>query len=146
MAKIKKSIVIDAPVKEVFHYVEDPANIPEYWPSVVEVKDVEELPDGGYHMTAVYKMAGVRLDMESTCTEYVANRRTVYESEGGVSSTLTWTYEVEDSGTKVTIENDYTVNVPVLRKLAESFLTSINENEADAILANVKAKMEAGEE
>ncbi len=143
MAKIEQSIIIDAPVEEVFNYVEDPENIPEYWPSVIEIKDVEELPDGGARMTSVYKMAGVRFDVESVCTAFVPNQRTVYESEGGVSSTATWIYEPQDGGTKVTIRNEYTVELPVLRKLAESFLVKMNENEADAILANVKAKMEA---
>ena len=34
-------------------------------------------------------------------------------------------------------------NVPLLRGLAESFLVKVNEQEAESILANVKAKMEA---
>jgi uncharacterized protein YndB with AHSA1/START domain len=143
MARITKSITIDAPVEEVFNYVEDPANIPEYWPSVVQLKDVEQLPNGGFRMTGVYKMAGVRFDIESMCTEFIPNQRTVYKSEGGVSSTSTWIYEPHDGGTRATIENEYTVHLPVLRKLAESFLIRINENEAQAVLANVKARMEA---
>jgi uncharacterized protein YndB with AHSA1/START domain len=143
MAKIEKSIIIDAPVEEVFNYVEEPTNIPEYWPSVVEIKEVEQLPNGGARMTAIYKMAGIRFEVASKCTEYIPNRRTVYESEGGVSSMATWIYESHDGGTRVTVENEYTVELPVLRKLAESFLVKINENEAEAILANVKAKMEA---
>jgi hypothetical protein len=94
-------------------------------------------------MAMVYKMAGVRFDIESECTEWFPNQRTVYESEGGVSSTITWIYEPHDGGTKVTVESEYTVQLPVLRKLADSFLTRMNENEAGVILANVKAKMEA---
>jgi uncharacterized protein YndB with AHSA1/START domain len=143
MAKIRRSIVIDAPVEEVFDYVEEPANIPQYWPSVIEIKDVDQLSTGGFRMTAVYKMAGVRFEVESECTEFIPNQRTVYRSEGGVSSTATWIYEPHDGGTKATMENEYTVHLPVLRRLAESFLTRINENEADAVLANVKARMEA---
>ncbi|MGD8998507.1 MAG: SRPBCC family protein, partial [Anaerolineae bacterium] len=129
MAKVKKSIVIDAPVEKVFNYIEEPTNIPEYWPSVLEIKDVEELPNGGARMTVVYQMAGVRFAIESECTEFVRNQRTVYESRGAASSTLTWTYEPHDGGTKVTAENEYTLNMPVLRKLGESFLTKVNENE-----------------
>jgi uncharacterized protein YndB with AHSA1/START domain len=143
MPKISKSIIIDAPVEEVFSYVEEPANLPEYWPSVLEIKDVEELPSGGARMTVVYKMAGVRFDIESECAEFVRNQRTVYQSEGAVSSTLIWTYEPHDGGTRVTVENEYTLKMPVLRKLGESFLTRVNETEAEAILANLKAKMEA---
>jgi uncharacterized protein YndB with AHSA1/START domain len=143
MAKIERSIIIDAPVEAVFSYVEDPANLPEYWPSVIEVKAVEQLPNGGARMTIAYKMAGVRCDIETACTEYVPNQRSVYESEGPVSSTVTWTYETHDGGTRATVANEHTVQLPVLRKLGESFLTKIGENEAEAILGNVKAKMEA---
>jgi uncharacterized protein YndB with AHSA1/START domain len=142
MAKVTASIMIDAPVEKVFDYVEDPAKVPEYWPSVIEIKDVEELPDGGARMTVVYKMAGVRFDVETECTEFVPNERTVYESEGGVSSTLTWTYEGQDGSTKVTMDMEYQVNLPGLRKLGEAFLTKVSQNEGQAILGNVKAKME----
>jgi hypothetical protein len=88
-------------------------------------------------------MAGFRLDIESECTEFVRNQRTVCESQGGASSTLIWTYEPHDGGTKVTVENEYTLKMRVLRRLGESFLTKINENEAEVILANVKAEVEA---
>jgi uncharacterized protein YndB with AHSA1/START domain len=143
MAKIQKTITINAPVEQVFEYVEEPSNVPEYWPSLVEVKDVEPLPSGGAKYRWVYKMAGVRFEGSSETTEYVANQRTVTENKGGVSGTVTWTYHPEDGGTKVIFEADYAVNVPVLRKLAESFLSKLNEHEAEALLANVKARMEA---
>jgi uncharacterized protein YndB with AHSA1/START domain len=143
MARIKKTITINAPVEEVFGYVEEPANVPEYWPSVIEVKDVKPLPNGGTKYRWVYKMAGVRFEGSSEAMEYVLNQRTVTDNKGGVPGTITWTYEPEDGGTKVTFEAEYTVNVPLLRRLAESFLVKVNEQEAEAVLANVKAKMEA---
>jgi uncharacterized protein YndB with AHSA1/START domain len=143
MARIKKTITINAPVEEVFGYVEEPANVPEYWPSVIEVKDVEPLPSGGTKYRWVYKMAGVRFEGSSEAIEYLPNQRTITDNKGGVPGTITWTYEPEDGGTKVTFEAEYTVNVPLLRRLAESFLVKVNEQEAEAVLANVKARMEA---
>ena len=143
MAKIVKTITIGAPVEEVFSYVEIPANVPEYWPSVVEVKDVESLPGGGFKYRWVYKMAGVRFEGGTETTEFVVNERTVSENTGGVSGTITWTYQPHDGGTRVTFEAEYTVHVPLLRKLAESFLSKLNEGEAETLLANVKAKLEA---
>jgi uncharacterized protein YndB with AHSA1/START domain len=143
MATIVKTITIDAPADKVFGYVEDPANVPEYWPSVIEVKDVEPLPGGGYQYRWVYKMAGVRLEGGTETTEFVLNERTVSENSGGVSGTVTWTYEPEAGKTLVTFEAEYRVHVPLLRKLAESFLVKLNEQEAETILVNVKAKMEA---
>jgi uncharacterized protein YndB with AHSA1/START domain len=143
MGKIKKTTTINAPVEEVFGYVEEPANVPEYWPSVIEVKDVEHLPNGGTKYGWVYKMAGVRFEGSSEAIEYTPNQRTVTENKGGVPGTVTWTYEPEDGGTKVTFEAEYKVNLPLLRRLAESFLVKVNEQEAETVLANVKAKMEA---
>jgi uncharacterized protein YndB with AHSA1/START domain len=143
MAKIVKTVTIDAPVEKVFSYVEEPANVPEYWPSVTEVKDVESLPGGGFKYRWVYKMAGVRFEGGTETTEFVVNERTVSENSGGVSGTVTWTYQSETGRTHVTFEAEYTVNVPLLRKLAESFLAKLNEQESEDILANVKAKMEA---
>ena len=43
MAKVKRSITINAPVEKVFGYWEEPTNRPEVWPSFVEVKDVQRL-------------------------------------------------------------------------------------------------------
>ena len=143
MAKIVKTITIDAPPAEVFAYVEDPANVPEYWPSVIEVKDVEPLPGGGFKYRWVYKMAGVRFEGGTETIEFVVNERTVSENTGGVSGTVTWTYQFEAGKTLVTFEAEYAVEIPLLRKLAESFLVKLNEQEAEAILANVKAKLEA---
>ena len=143
MAKIVKTVTIDAPVEKVFGYVEEPANVPEYWPSVTEVKDVESLPGGGFKYRWVYKMAGVRFEGGTETTEFVVNERTVSENSGGVSGTVTWTYRSETGKAHVTFEAEYTVHVPLLRKLAESFLVKLNEQESEEILANVKATMEA---
>jgi uncharacterized protein YndB with AHSA1/START domain len=143
MAKIEKTITINAPVEKVFGYWEEPTNRPEVWPSLVEVKEVERLPSGGRNFRWVYKMAGVPLKGTNEATEYVANQRIVEKSKGGIESTLTWTFQPEAGGTKLTVEVEYTVPVPLLGKLAEAFIVKQNERETELILANLKARMEA---
>jgi len=44
MAKSEKTITINAPVEKVFSYIEGGTNLPEIWPSLVEVTDVQRLP------------------------------------------------------------------------------------------------------
>ena len=143
MAKVKRTITINAPVDKVFGYWEEPSNRPEVWPSLVEIKDVRRLPSGGHSMRWVYKMAGVRLEGTTETTEYVANQRIVEKTKGGLESTLTWTFQPEDGGTKMTSEVEYKVPIPVLGKLAEAVIVKLNEHDADAVLANLKARMEA---
>ena len=141
MAKIERNITINAPVEEVFAYVEDPMSQLEYLPSMVEVKDVTG-QGAGAHYRWTYKMAGVRFEGESTMTEYVPNERMVVQSKGGILSTWTWIFAAEDGGTKVNLTVEYTIPVPVLGKLGEALILKQNEREADTAMANLKAKLE----
>ena len=142
MAKVEKSITINAPVGKIFNYISQPTNLPEFWPSLVETSDVQELPNGGHSNRWVYKMAGIRLEGTSEDVEYVTNQRLVSKTKGGVESTQTWMFQPEAGGTKVTFEVEYTVPIPVLGKLAEAIIVKMNEHEGELILANLKARME----
>ena len=142
MAKLTKSITINAPVEKVFGYVSDSTNLPEIWPSLVEMKDVKHLPDGRTTDHWTYKMAGMHLK-GTTTTEYVENKSVISKTEGGVKSTQIWTFEPEDGGTKATFEVEYTVPIPVLGRLAEVIVVKMNEHEGDTIMANLKSRMEA---
>lgn len=143
MAKIERSILINAPVEKVFEYHSDPRNSPEYWPSFIEVKDIEELPDGGAKYSWVYKMAGIRLTGSTSTIEFEENKLLSVKSEGGIDSTFTYTYEPEGDGTRLGLAVEYIVPVPVLGKLAESFILKMNEREADTVMENLKGILEA---
>ena len=143
MAKTTRDILINAPVEKVFEYASNPMNQPEYWPSMLEVKDVEEQPGGGRKYNWVYKMAGIRLEGSSETTEFVENERIVEKSSGGIESTFVYAYKPEGEGTRVTIEVEYVVPVPVLGKLAEAFILKVNEREADTVMGNLKDRLEA---
>ena len=139
MATVKSSITINAPVEKVFEYT-TPENLPEVWPSLVEVKNVKELPNGGYSWDWVYKMAGMNFNGSSEHVEYVDNERTVSQSTG-IDSTITWSYEPVSGGTKLTTLTEYKIPVPLLGKVAEAFIVKMNENESETILANLKARL-----
>ena len=143
MATTKHSIKINAPVEKVYDFMLNPETLPEIWPSLVEVKNIKELPNGGYSWDFVYKMAGMRLSGSSEQIEVVPNERTVSQTTGGIKSTITWTYQPEGDGTNVTSNVEYTVPVPLLGKLADSIIVKMNQNEQEVVLANLKARMEA---
>lgn len=143
MVNVTKTVTINGPVEKVFSYLEEPTNIPEVWPSLVEVKDVQRLPQGGTNFRWTYKMAGMRFEGATETVEYAANHHTVAKSKGGIESTIKWTFQPEAGGTRVTFNADYTVPLPLLGKLAEAFIVKQNEQEAETILANLKSRMEA---
>ena len=82
MAMITKSIVIEAPVKQVFSYLDEPVNLPEIWPSMIEVKDVTTLPAGGYRFHWLYKMAGMQFEGDAETIEFELNRHILRKSTG----------------------------------------------------------------
>lgn len=144
MAKVVRSVTINVPVEKVFEYLDDPINLPEIWPSLVEVSDIKRTPEGvGSTNRWVYKLAGIRLEGINEFTEYVKNERIVAKaSGGGLESTQTYTFESTNGGTKFTSETIYTIPIPVLGKLAEAVVVKLNENEADVFMANLKARLE----
>jgi uncharacterized protein YndB with AHSA1/START domain len=142
MVKIEKTVEIKAPVEKVFKYLVEPTDLPEIWPSMVEVKQVEKLPNGGTKFHWVYKMAGMRFEGDNETTEFVANKHVVTENKTGIPSTFDWTYKPENGGTKLTVHTEYTVPVPLLGKLAEPIILRINEHEMDTLLSNLKTRME----
>jgi len=144
MPKVERSITINAPVEKVFTYINDPELNPEWLPSMIEVKDVNITEEGvGSHFKWVYKMAGIPFNGETTTIEHVPNQRIVVQSKVGIKSTWSWTFEPVDNGTRLSLVLEYTIPVPVLGKLAEAVVSKQNEKEADAAMANIKAKMES---
>ena len=88
-------------------------------------------------------MAGMRFEGTNEDLEVVLNQRIVSKTEGGIESETTWEFQPENGDTKVIFKGEYTVPIPLIGKLAEVFIVKQNENEAETILANLKARMEA---
>ena len=142
MAKIEKSIFINAPVEKVFAFMVEPTNMPEIWPSMIEIKNMQPLPNGLNCYDWVYKMAGMRFEGHSESIEIVPNQRVVTRGEGGIPNTFIWTYQPEETGTRITVNADYNLPGALLGKLAEPIIHKMNEHEGETILANLKALME----
>ena len=142
MTTIERTIVIKAPVKQVFSYLEDPLHLPEIWPSLVEVKDVQPLPKGGHRYHWLYKMAGLRFEGETETIEFVPEKHFVAKSTGQIPAKFDYTFTPENGATKVEVKTEYEIPQKLLGKLAEPFVRKLNEREADTFLANLKDRVE----
>jgi uncharacterized membrane protein len=141
MATIANSIHIEAPVDKVFAYVTDPMNLPEWMVGIMEVNDVTGV-DVGQHYRWKYKMVGIPLQGESTITERVPNERSVTVNKGAVASTFVFTFAAHQGGTKVDLNVDYTIPMPVLGDLAEKLVHNRNRREMEMSMENIKERME----
>ena len=146
MKQIKKNIRINAPATKVFEYVTNPVNLPEFWPSMVSVSNVERKADGAHSFDWVYKMAGIHFKGHCDTLKIIPNKYAELENKSGIKSLFRWTYEGTNGITELKLELEYDVPLPVLGKVAESFLLKLNEREAETMLFNLRERMEAGEQ
>jgi uncharacterized protein YndB with AHSA1/START domain len=140
---IEKSILIDAPPEKVFAYMNEPEHMLEYWPSMVEVRDATQLPNGGWRYHWIYKMAGVRLEGDSEAVEFEPDKHFVVKNTGQIPSTFDWTFAPENGSTRLTTKVEYEIPDTVLGKLGKPFIVKLNEREAESVLGNLKDRMEA---
>lgn len=140
MATIRTSIAIRAPIDRVFDYIADPRNLPEIWPSLVEVRNVEPHPSGA-SFDWDYKLLGMCIHGHSEPIELVRNARQVTRSVSGIPNTFRWLYGCRGEDTELTLEVDY--DVSVLGRLAAGLANRMNEREARTMLHNLKRKMES---
>ncbi len=124
--------ILEPPSIAGFHYIATPVNLLEVHPSLVDVCDMVTLPNGGQAMHVVNKMAGVRLKGSSEDVEFEAGRRIVSHTKGGVESVMRWGTSSRMVGsTRLTLQADYKVPIPVLGKLAEAVIVRLNEHEGE---------------
>jgi len=144
MAKIKKMAIVNAPIGKIFGYINELTNWLEFWPSLMEITDVQSLPNGGYSASWVYKMAGVRFQGAGEYTTVAPNLWLVIKTKGGVKSTITWTFRSWGNKTRVFLTIEYKVPILLLGKLAEAIVVKMNEKEADLIMYNLQVRFIVG--
>lgn len=139
MATIRRSISIRAPVDRVFDYLADPRHLPEIWPSMVAVQNIEPR-DNGTSFDWDYKLLGMRIHGHSDPVELVRNERLVTRSAKGIPNTFRWLFATRADQAEVTLEVDY--EVPVLGRLAEGMVGRVHQREAETLLQSLKRKLE----
>ncbi|KAB7515833.1 SRPBCC family protein [Halosegnis rubeus] len=144
MLSVSETVAIDAPLSDVFAYMDDPHNQAEITPSLSDVRSVEDRGDDGKRLDYTYTMAGVSLDGTLETTTYEPESRVVFDMvEGPLSGELTWEFETTDDGTRVTYSASYELPSSVLEAVVRPFAERYNERELETALQNLKTRLES---
>jgi uncharacterized membrane protein len=108
---IEDSGVINRPVQEVFDYVADPENLPEWSGAAVDVRDVQHASPGkpgqGDKFTPVHQFVGRRFEEHVEVTAFERNRRILHRSTGGpMPLEVSYIFGEVPRGTRVTVGMD----------------------------------------
>ena len=80
--------------------------------------------------------------MASDFVEYKPKALLVFKTTG-IESVITWKLLPENGQTRVTFTGEYTIPTTLFTKFAEPVLIKLNEHEAEALVANLKVRLEA---
>lgn len=140
--KFETDTHIDAPPERVFEFVNTAENALEYISGLVDIDNVEDLPNGGYECDYRYKLAGIKLDGTIAVIECETHDRLDFELTGPMSGTEKYTFMPEDGGTRLASTLDVTLTGTVLDKVLEPVARKYLKRDHDSSLSMIKTIVE----
>jgi uncharacterized protein YndB with AHSA1/START domain len=143
MAKLTRSITVHAPVDQVFDYALDIRNL---WNvKDVALAEVDIKPEGVGTTARMYShFLGFHLEGGVEYTEVVPGQRIVAKVHFFMEEpTWTFTFHPVKAGTKLTIEGEWNVRLPIAGRPIESMMVKEHEPFVDELLGNIRTAVEA---
>jgi uncharacterized membrane protein len=144
MIKIESSVVINRPVDEVFEFLANSENDPQWQSGVLEVRKTSEGPLGvGTTYTSVSRLLGRQLESVVEYTAYEQNKRLAGKATSGpIPFQFETSFEpAAEGGTTVTTAGEGEVGG--FFKLAEPVVARMLKRQFETDSANLKDLLEA---
>lgn len=143
--KVERTIEIEAPAREVYDIVMDPARLGDW----VTIHDhLEDAPNGplkrGSKLTQCLRLAGRRFKVRWTIVENDPCRRVVWEGRGPVGSHARVVYGFDENGqeTRFSYMNQYDLPGGIVGRVAGRAVARVTEKELDGSLRRLKSLVE----
>ncbi len=141
MVRVDISTEVKRPVAEVFAYVSDPANLPE-WNSLVQEASASETPIRvGTKIMSRVKFLGRRIEQTAEVTEFAHDKKFVFKGDKPFPATITNLFEAATGGTKLTQIGEFEPGG--FFKVGEPILARITKKQFEAQLDTLKELLEA---
>ena len=143
MVKVETSIVINRPVGEVFEYVSNPENNPQYESAVIEAKKTSAGPMSvGSTWREVRQFMGRRIESINEVTEYQPNKKIAFKTKSGpIPAEGSYTFEAVDGKTKLTVIGQGETGG--FFKIADPLVARMVKRDLETASANLKDLLEA---
>lgn len=140
MAKIEKSIEINAPLNKVFSLI-NWERVPEYYDSIKKVEWTSKPKmEVGATVHILSEIAGAKGEWDAEITEYKENEKVSWRTtSGNMTIIYNATLEAAKAGTKLTTSFDYELPYSILGKLIDKLrVHSAMEKESEKALQKMK--------
>jgi len=133
---------IDRPIDEVFAFVTDQHNAPQWVSGVIDTRDVEP-PGLGAKATQVVKFLGRRLEITNEVVEWEPNQKYTFGTRSPFPGSMHVTFTPRGNGTRIdaVLEGE----LGGLLKVAEPIMAVMARRQLASDYAKLKALLEAGD-
>ena len=143
MPHIQEVVHIDRPQQEVFDYVTDPANQTTIQSNMIEFDADGPTFEKGTKASGVTRVAGRKVEWTSEVTEYHPTDRVEMRSvKAPMEFHITWHFEPEGDGCKVTFDQEVGSLGSFFGKLADPIVTKMYSRDVRGNLENLKVILE----
>ncbi|MDE4084415.1 SRPBCC family protein [Planococcus maritimus] len=149
MWNIKKSVYIDRPIDEVYHYAINPNDWFQWYAGLSEPENLVGQGETGTTMDMKYTMLGMHLPIEVEVVETGKDgsgyiwRGTV---KGAITSDQFWTYIPEGKGVEISLDMNYELPGKLVGKVANKLIIQkLMNNSMEQTLNNLKAVCETSD-
>lgn len=147
MAHIRQSVIIRAPIEQVYAFARDPRHWADFWVGLSEPLELTGAGEVGTVVKHSYLMAGVSFPVTSRVLEdYFGPEGARWQGsiEGPLAGEQTWLYTPVEDGTQVTADIEYTVPGSAFGRIANRLIIEHMQERALAqTLENLKMLCEA---
>jgi uncharacterized protein YndB with AHSA1/START domain len=142
MKPAEQSIVIDRPIAEVFAFVTDQRNTPQWQAGLVEVRPLAEgLPGVGKRYALVRKFMGRRMEAVNEYLRYETDKLVTFKTISGPEVEASYLFEPVENGTRVT--SRVRLQIPGVMGLFDPLIGMSLRREMRAALPALKALLES---
>lgn len=143
MAKVERSIVINAPTETIDKIALDASRLPEWYVGITEVKPDSLYPEVDGRVLLVYKITGVTFRLALTVQELVRGHHISYQMAGMMVGTQEWFYTPESGRTRLTALVEYEIPGGALGEIADKLVIErLNMKNLEQSLENLKTLVE----
>lgn len=108
MSRIEKRVLVNCSIERLFTYVPEIDQLPELWPGLLEVGEVQRLPLGGVMARWLYKTTGVLFEELDERCEPLVDRDGSLTRLGNVGCAMKWNFQSNTYTPSIMLSGDYT--------------------------------------
>ena len=121
MTRIEGTILIDAPLQQVFAYASDWKTWSNWFVGVSNFRPVTGIERGnGARYVYRARILGFQASVETEITEFCEDRGWKGVGQGALPHTTYWLFEPVDTGTRFTYAQEYHIPIPVVGALLDA--------------------------